>query len=347
MAKSKKTTTPNTSAPPGNSGTLFRIEGKISTFGGPHDLSMTPSAGLALFDKPELQNPKHAVLFLPAPPPGTSGLGRRLNSDKYYLACRWDYGQTPRELLRNTTALVENPQNGKSAYARPADWGPNSSTGRVTDLSPGLAGFLEVDTDDDVIVTISSGGGGAVASPILLHAVAVAGDVVDDGHGSNNPYPKPPIDTSHASPFHSSRNGAKIEFIVLHSTEGSLGSTITEFTTGTRQVSAHYVIAKDGTIYQMVRDSVRANHARGANGNSIGIEHVAADTEALTGAQGQASAALLRWLCEQYDIPRTSIYGHDFAPGYDRTHGGTSCPDKLFGASHSQQTVAQWVANNV
>ncbi len=44
----------------------------MSTFGGPHDLGMSPDEGRALFSKLDLENPKYADLFLPAPPPGTS-----------------------------------------------------------------------------------------------------------------------------------------------------------------------------------------------------------------------------------------------------------------------------------
>jgi len=62
---------------------LFRVEGKMSAFGGPHGLGMAANEDLALFTKADLQNPKYAYLFLPAPPPGTSGLGRRLNPDQY------------------------------------------------------------------------------------------------------------------------------------------------------------------------------------------------------------------------------------------------------------------------
>src|SRR4029453_4751946 len=58
---------------------LFRVEGKMSTFGGPHDLGMSPDEGLALFSNADLKDPRYSYLFLPAPPPGTSGLGRRLN----------------------------------------------------------------------------------------------------------------------------------------------------------------------------------------------------------------------------------------------------------------------------
>jgi hypothetical protein len=336
MAKKPKAKNAGKS-PSGNGGSIvFQIEGKMSTFGGPNDTGMSPSEGLALFDKSDLDNPKHAGLFLSAAPPGTSGLGRRLNPDKFYIACRWNYSETSRDFLRNTTALVENPQNGRQASARPVDFGPNVSTGRVADLSPGLAGFLSLDTDEDVTVTITTGM--AAAAPPEAPA-----SEEDGGHGSNNPFLKPPTEFI-ASPFHSSRNGAKIEFIVLHCTESSLESTISEFTKGNRQVSAHYVMARDGRIIQMVLDSERANHARGANSSSIGIEHVGSENDSLTSAQKDSSVNLIRWLLEQYDIPRTQIYGHDFAPGYV---GDTSCPDKLFGTPHSQQTIATWVANNV
>src|SRR4030095_12029543 len=135
---------------------LFRVEGKMSTFGGPHDLGMSPDEGLALFTKADLQNPKYAYLFLPAPPPGASGLGRRLNPNQYYFACRWNYAETPKEFLRRALAYVENPANGRAADARPVDWGPHTSTGRVADLSPGLAAALELDTDDVVRITISA-----------------------------------------------------------------------------------------------------------------------------------------------------------------------------------------------
>src|ERR1700704_6348808 len=80
---------------------IFQVEGKMSTFGGPDDHGVSPTEGLAIFEPPDLQDPKYASLFLPAPPPGTSGLARRLNPAKYYLACRWDYSQTPKKFLRD------------------------------------------------------------------------------------------------------------------------------------------------------------------------------------------------------------------------------------------------------
>jgi hypothetical protein len=166
------------------------------------------------------------------------------------------------------------------------------------------------------------------------------------GHGTSNGHAKPPIKEFIESPNQSSRNGARIDKVVVHCTEAGLESTLEEFQSPGRQVSAHYVIDRNGDIYQMVRDSERANHCRGANESSIGIEHVGRDTDELTEAQTASSAALIRWLLEQYDIPPARVFGHDFTPGYNLP-GGTSCPDRLFGPVHAQSTVAAWVARNV
>ena len=123
---------------------------------GSKDTGMSADEGLALFTPADLQDPKYSYLFLQTPPPGTTGLGRRLDPEKYYFACRWNYNDTPREFLKRALARVENPANGRAADARPVDWGPNISTGRVADLSPGLAEALGLQTDDVVRITISA-----------------------------------------------------------------------------------------------------------------------------------------------------------------------------------------------
>ena len=319
---------------------LFRVEGKMSTFGGPKDTGMSADEGLALFTPADLQDPKYSYLFLPTPPPGTTGLGRRLNPDKYYFACRWNYTDTPREFLKRALARVENPANGRTVDARPADWGPNISTGRVADLSPGLAAALGLQTDDVVRITISA----LRAIPVK----PVKGAKLAAPVSRTAPPGKPVIKQFIRSPNCSSRNvGTKIDKIVLHCTEGSLASALAEFqASDSRKVSAHYVIDRNGDIYQMVNDADCANHCMGANTGSIGIEHVGSETDALAAPQAAASAALIRWLLQEHQIPRTNIFGHDFTPGYCRP-GGTSCPDKLFGPTHSQATIAAWVAANV
>jgi hypothetical protein len=322
---------------------LFRVEGKMSTFGGPKDTGMSANEGLALFTSADLQDPKYSYLFLPTPPPGTTGLGRRLNPDKYYFACRWNYNETPREFLKRALARVENPANGRAADARPVDWGPHISTGRVADLSPGLAAALGLQTDDVVRITISA----LRAIPAIpvkpVKPAKRAAPAVQPAASA-----KPVIKQFIRSPNCSSRKvGTKIDKIVLHCTEGSLAGALAEFQkTDSRKVSAHYVIDRNGDIYQMVNDADCANHCMGANAGSIGIEHVGSETDSLAPPQVAASAALIRWLLQEHQIPRTNIFGHDFTPGYSRP-GGTSCPDKLFGPVHSQATIAAWVAANV
>jgi rare lipoprotein A (peptidoglycan hydrolase) len=145
---------------------LFQVAGRMSTFGGPDDSGMRADEGLKLFDQTDLEDQKFAYLFLPAQPAGTSGLGRRLNPNSYYVACRWDEVVTPRELLRNSLVRVENLQTGRAAEARPVDWRPDLSGGRVADLSPGLAAALGLKTDGLVRVTLTAGRIIPVAPPV-------------------------------------------------------------------------------------------------------------------------------------------------------------------------------------
>lgn len=126
---------------------LLSISGKVSHFGGPEDEGVAPDEGLAFIY--ELEQAPH--LFLPYQPRGTTGLARRLNPDMHYIACRWDYTQTPRDLLLKELAQVRT-SKGLTLTAYPADWGPHVNTGRVADISPGLMEDLGIQTDDEVQV---------------------------------------------------------------------------------------------------------------------------------------------------------------------------------------------------
>jgi N-acetylmuramoyl-L-alanine amidase len=131
--------------------------GKASWFGGPNDTGVDPDEGLAFLyevsDAPEL--------FLPVQPPGTSGLARRLDPDKHYVAVRWDYDVTPKEMLASgVPASVRSIATGRTFLARPADWGPHQDTGRVADVSPGLLAALGIETDDEVEVIYPAPGPG-------------------------------------------------------------------------------------------------------------------------------------------------------------------------------------------
>src|SRR5271154_511747 len=91
--------------PAGTSSTTITLDGSMSTFGGPDDSGVGDDEGLALFTPADVAaNPD---LFLPAQPPGTTGLARRLNPQAKYIACRWDYGATPISFLKLPTTLVK------------------------------------------------------------------------------------------------------------------------------------------------------------------------------------------------------------------------------------------------
>ena len=130
------------------------FEGKTSTFGGPLDRGVKPNEGLALLDGKNWGH--YQEYFLPDQPANTSGLARRLNPDKFSVACRWNYEATPAAALVRILVKVTNPRNGRNANAKPVDWGPHRDTGRAIDMSPGLARELGLKTDEAATVRYNS-----------------------------------------------------------------------------------------------------------------------------------------------------------------------------------------------
>ena len=141
--------------------------GRMSTFGGPGDDGMTSTENLALVEKQSQADAYPADFFLSQSAAGAPGWGRRLNPEKFYIACRWDYSLTPPAFLRTALVTVQDPTNGRSAQARVVDWGPNAATHRIADLSPGLARFLELKTDDIVNVIVPTPAGVTGAGPTV------------------------------------------------------------------------------------------------------------------------------------------------------------------------------------
>jgi hypothetical protein len=117
-----------------------------------------------------------------------------------------------------------------------------------------------------------------------------------------------------------SRGAAQINYVVIHTTQGSYGGTISWFKNASSNVSSQYVVrSSDGERTQMVDDSDIAWHDACFNSESIGIEHegFVADPDVwYTEAMYMASAELTAWLCDQYGIPkdRAHIFGHGEAP---------------------------------
>ena len=198
---------------------------------------------------------------------------------------------------------------------------------------------------------------GPIYTPSQLyadHVVALlpaAGGLLGDGSeaankppGTAEPAAKPPIKQFIASPNISSRNGERIRRIVMHyTTARDVEGTLSWFLNPKSQVSAHYVIARNGDIYQMVRDADKAWHARNANADSIGIEHSAAQGDAMTPQQEETSVALLRWLLAEYKLAKTAITGHRYTP---ENVGHTDCPHSLFGEP-TEAALRTWVETKV
>jgi N-acetylmuramoyl-L-alanine amidase len=114
-------------------------------------------------------------------------------------------------------------------------------------------------------------------------------------------------------------------FVIIHHTaQNSCEQTLKTFTVkGSREVSAHYVICKDGTVHHMLNDLLRAHHAgvskwgntTDLNSSSIGIELDNNGFEPFAAAQMNSLLLLLGRLQKAYNIPASNFIGHgDIAP---------------------------------
>ena len=77
-------------------------------------------------------------------------------------------------------------------------------------------------------------------------------------------------------------------------------------------VCSHFVIDKDGTIYQLVALTIMCRHTVGLNYTAIGIEHVGtSDREILSNPrQLRASLRLTLWLMQTEHIQLRNVIGH-------------------------------------
>jgi len=78
---------------------------------------------------------------------------------------------------------------------------------------------------------------------------------------------------------------------------------------GEVNVSAHFLVDRDGTIYRLMPETWMARHCIGLNHVAIGIENVGdGGRSPLTPEQVKANAALVRYLAGRYPI--TQLIGH-------------------------------------
>ena len=129
----------------------------------------------------------------------------------------------------------------------------------------------------------------------------------------------------------------KPNFVIIHHTaQDSTAQTLKTFTMTKTQVSAHYVIGRDGKTYQMVNDYLRAQHAgvskwgnsTDLNSTSIGIELDNNGFEPFSDLQINSLCTLLAALKKRYSIPIANFIGHaDIAP--TRKHDPNNFPWKV------------------
>ena len=97
---------------------------------------------------------------------------------------------------------------------------------------------------------------------------------------------------------------------------------------------AHFVIDRDGTIYQLVPLNTMCRHTVGLNWTAIGIEHVGTSDASILQNPKQiaASLKLTLWLMHRFGISLPNVIGHNesltspyhrerYAPWRCQTHG--------------------------
>ena len=105
---------------------------------------------------------------------------------------------------------------------------------------------------------------------------------------------------------------------------------------------AHFVIDRDGTIYQLVSLDVMCRHTVGLNWTAIGIEDVGTSDASIleNRAQLEASLRLTLWLMHRFHISLPNVIGHAesltspyhrelYAPWRCQTHGDWQHPDMV------------------
>lgn len=127
-----------------------------------------------------------------------------------------------------------------------------------------------------------------------------------------------------ASPNHGDRRGRRVELVVLHATNMPTAEAArARLCDPSAEVSAHWLIAEDGTTDALVPEDRRAWHAgagswRGegdVNSRSIGIELANPMDRPFPEPQMAALEVLLRGILDRWTLPPDAVIAHsDMAP---------------------------------
>jgi hypothetical protein len=140
-------------------------------------------------------------------------------------------------------------------------------------------------------------------------------DACGSADGEADETSKPRVDRREHTSHQSSRMNVDIDHIVIHyTTSRNIDGSIDHFKNGdpNNPTSAHYIIGRDGQLVQMVSDGDNAWHAGNSamNRRSIGIEHSAAPGDEITREQERVSIQLIKWLMEEYRVPKQNVIPH-------------------------------------
>lgn len=138
---------------------------------------------------------------------------------------------------------------------------------------------------------------------------------------------KADVDRILSKHFTKGRSGRALQFTVVHYNAGDLSVEDCYNVWQTREASAHYQVASDGTVGQLVWDADTAWHAGDwdANCKSIGIEH-ANQGDAITDACLESGAHLLAAIHKFYGLGRPEWMVNVFPHCH---FSATSCPGPL------------------
>ena len=232
-----------------------------------------------------------------------------------------------------------------------------------------MANGLNIDTSDinawAPVVALYSGIADPEAAAEYVHhevyqhlreGIAIEGYAIDPMEVSPD-YPLPQRDIDRRrdasaiwspSPNYNSRSGANVDFLVIHTCEGSYSGCWGWLVNSAAGVSAHYVVNDSGSeVRALVDETNRAWHI-GANYDcdnndgvecwrdgtsmntiSVGIEHAGFSSQS-SWSSGliQRSAELACGITERNGIPRDSyhIVGHGQLQPWDRTDPGPNWP---------------------
>ncbi|WP_266078999.1 N-acetylmuramoyl-L-alanine amidase [Haladaptatus caseinilyticus] len=185
----------------------------------------------------------------------------------------------------------------------------------------------------DLLKKIGAAGTAGIGATALSSSTAVAKPAVD-------------WEPAHSSNYTAANRGAaEIDAIVIHVAQGSAEGTVNWFQNPDANVSAHYTIRDDGYKYQSVSDINEAWHAGGVswyNDATIGIEHGGYVSSGFPTAQYQSSAELVRWLCDQYNIPKSRVSGVASCNGESGIMGHHQVPETDCGYNDHTDPGPNW-----